>query len=171
MVVNLAPFSRPAYLDQSALRYLLHTGIPQLPSSPKPELSHADYSAGGRRSQRSPSFDSDEEDMSHSGELSSQQETILMSPAPLRLPTRWSDEYRNPLLSVSADGRDLTYQGQFIVKTADLRGMSHSLTQDLQETLGKVPQLPVRSFLSLPPVGYITTRLRSPARQVALRSE
>jgi hypothetical protein len=36
----------------------------------------------------------------------------LMSSALLRLPTRWSEEYRSPMLSVSTDGRDLTYQGQ-----------------------------------------------------------
>jgi hypothetical protein len=35
-----------------------------------------------------------------------------MSSALLRLPTRWSEQYRCSMLSVSADGRDLTYQGQ-----------------------------------------------------------
>ncbi|OAX43637.1 SPRY-domain-containing protein [Rhizopogon vinicolor AM-OR11-026] len=116
MAIDIAPFSRPSYLDHSALRHLLQTDTsPQLPSSPKIEsvIVRADYGVGRRGSQRSPSFDSDEEEMSYSGELSSrpQQEHILISPAPLRLPTRWSDEYRNPLLSVSADGRDLNYQG------------------------------------------------------------
>jgi hypothetical protein len=114
MPIDLAPFPRPAYLDHSALRHLLQTDTPsQLPSSPKPDpVVRADFVAR-RRSQRSPSSDSDEEDMSHSGDLSSRQsrETILLSPAPLRLPTKWSDEYRNPLLSVSTDGRDLNYQG------------------------------------------------------------
>jgi Ran-binding protein 9/10 len=118
MVIDVAPFSRPAYLDQSALRHLLQTDTPpQLASSPKPEpaVARTDYGVNRRRSHRSPSSDSDEEDMSHSGELSSrQQETILMSPAPLRLPTRWSEEYRSSLLSVSTDGRDLSYQGQFM---------------------------------------------------------
>jgi len=117
MSIDPAPFPRPAYLDQSALRHLLQTDTPpQLPSLPKPEpvVARTDYIR--RRSQSTPSFDSDEDEMSHSGDLSSRQqrETILMSPAPLRLPTRWSEEYRNPLLSVSADGRDLNYQGQLM---------------------------------------------------------
>lgn len=173
MAIDLAPFPRPAYLDHSALRHLLQTDTPsQLPSSPKPDpvVVRADFVAR-RRSQRSPSSDSDEEDMSHSGDLSSRQsrETILLSPAPLRLPTKWSDEYRNPLLSVSTDGRDLNYQGSFMPRRRN--HLTHNLKQELQVTLTKMRQLPVRSALSLPPAGYITTRSRSRARQTATRGE
>ncbi|KAG2129772.1 hypothetical protein DEU56DRAFT_816636 [Suillus clintonianus] len=110
-----APFPRPAYLDHSALRHLLQTDSPsQLPSSPNPDSAVIRTEYARRRAQRSPSFDSDEEDTSPPAELPSrqQQETNpLISSALLRLPTRWSDEYRSPMLSVSADGRDLTYQG------------------------------------------------------------
>ncbi|KAG2070698.1 SPRY-domain-containing protein [Suillus decipiens] len=112
-----APFPRPGYLDHSALRHLLQTDTPtQLSSSPKPDLAvvRTEYAGGRRRAQRSPSFDSDEEDTSPPGEMSSRQQqdnNPLMSSALLRLPTRWSEEYRSPMLSVSLDGRDLTYQG------------------------------------------------------------
>ncbi|KAG2045275.1 hypothetical protein BDR03DRAFT_848151 [Suillus americanus] len=111
-----APFPRPAYLDHSALRHLLQTDIPQLSSSLKPDLVvlRTEYAGGRRRAQRSPSFDSDEEDTSPPGEMSSRQQqenNPLMTSALLSLPTRWSEEYRSSMLSVSADGRDLTYQG------------------------------------------------------------
>lgn len=114
---DLAPFPRPAYLDHSALRHLLQTDTPsQLPSSPKPDpaVIRTEYAGGRRRAQRSPSFDSDEEDTSPPGEISSRQQqenNPLMSSALLRLPIRWSEEYKSSMLSVSADGRDLTYQG------------------------------------------------------------
>lgn len=112
-----APFPRPAYLDHSALRHLLQTDTPsQLSSSLKPDLAAArtEYAGGRRRSQRSPGSDSDEEDTIPPGETSSrkqQENSSLMSSALLRLPTRWSEQYRCSMLSVSADGRDLTYQG------------------------------------------------------------
>lgn len=112
-----APFPRPGYLDHSALRHLLQTDTPtQLSSLPKPDLAvvRTEYTGGRRRAQRSPSFDSDEEDVSPSGEMFSRQQqdnNPLMSSTLLRLPTRWSEEYRSPMLSVSQDGRDLTYQG------------------------------------------------------------
>ncbi|KAG2345325.1 SPRY-domain-containing protein [Suillus weaverae] len=112
-----APFPRPAYLDHSALRNLLQTDTPsQLSSSLKPDLAavRTEYAGGRRRAQRSPSFDSDEEDASPPGEMSSRQQqenNPFMSSALLSLPTRWSEEYRSSMLSVSADGRDLTYQG------------------------------------------------------------
>ncbi|KAG1874209.1 hypothetical protein C8R48DRAFT_593355 [Suillus tomentosus] len=110
------PFPRPAYLDHSALRHLLQTDTPsQLSSSPKPDLAvvRTEYAGGRRRVQRSPSVDSDEEDSIPPGEISSRhpENNPLMSSALLRLPTRWSEEYRSPMLSVSADGRDITYQG------------------------------------------------------------
>lgn len=111
------PFPRPAYLDHSALRHLLQTDTPFQPSlSPKldPAVVRTEYAGGRRRAQRSPSFDSDEEDTIPPGEMSSRQQqdnNPLMSSALLRLPTRWSEEYRSPMLSVSTDGRDLTYQG------------------------------------------------------------
>ncbi|KAG1749624.1 uncharacterized protein EDB91DRAFT_1108746 [Suillus paluster] len=115
--IDSAPFPRPSYLDHSALRHLLQTDTPsQLTSSPKPDpmVVRTDYGVGRRRVHRSPSYDSDEEDMSPPGDLPSrqQQETNpLISSTLLRLPTRWCEEYRSPLLSVSADGRDLTYHG------------------------------------------------------------
>ncbi|KAJ7651980.1 concanavalin A-like lectin/glucanase domain-containing protein, partial [Mycena polygramma] len=37
--------------------------------------------------------------------------TVNPSPQVLHLPTRWSERYRHELLSISPDGRDVTYQG------------------------------------------------------------
>jgi len=39
--------------------------------------------------------------------------SVLSQDYVLRLPTRWSDQFRHHGLSVSADGRDLTYQGSW----------------------------------------------------------
>ncbi|KAG2160155.1 uncharacterized protein EDB93DRAFT_1073770 [Suillus bovinus] len=114
---DTTPFPRPAYLDHSALRQLLQTDTPsQFFSLPKPDLAVArtEYAGGRRRVQRSPSFDTDEEDTIPPGEMPSRQQqenNPLMSSALLCLPTRWCEEYRSSMLSVSADGRDLTYQG------------------------------------------------------------
>ncbi|KIK99935.1 hypothetical protein PAXRUDRAFT_130960 [Paxillus rubicundulus Ve08.2h10] len=108
-----APFSRPSYLEHSALRHLLQTESPSLPPPRKAESTavRADYTVG-RRVQRSPSYDSDEDDMSPPREVrkSTPLPVTTSSPA-LLLPTRWSDEYRSPHLTVCSDGRELIYQG------------------------------------------------------------
>ncbi|KAG6857659.1 hypothetical protein H0H87_010228 [Tephrocybe sp. NHM501043] len=86
----LIVFPRPSYLDYSALRHMLHTDAPpSLPPSRKTESHSRDPQPS------SAMVDSDEES----------NDRIL------RLPTRWSDQYRHNLLSVSGDGRDLTYHG------------------------------------------------------------
>ncbi|KAH7930594.1 SPRY-domain-containing protein [Leucogyrophana mollusca] len=109
-----APFPRPTYLDYSALRHLLHTDdSPLLPQARKVEamVVRPDPSHAGRRIIRSPSSDSDDEDQSSSREPPSTTSAPLTSSPILRLPTRWCDEFRHSLLSVSSDGRDLTYHG------------------------------------------------------------
>jgi hypothetical protein len=107
-------FARPAYLEHSALRHMLQTELPPaLPPSRKTDtttLDHQGYSAA-----MSPPTDSDED-----SNVSPPRELPLAPPPPpisqdqiLRLPTRWSDQFRHTLLTVSGDGRDLTYHGSF----------------------------------------------------------
>ncbi|KAI6161984.1 hypothetical protein EDD17DRAFT_611081 [Pisolithus thermaeus] len=107
------PFPRPAYLEHTALRDLLQTEAPSsLPSGGSQTTTRVDHSASGSRSRRSPSVDSDEEDSSPPRELRKSPPPVLSASLPaLLLPTRWCDEYRNSLLSLSGDGRDLVYQG------------------------------------------------------------
>jgi hypothetical protein len=101
-------FLRPAYLEHSALRHLLQT---EGSSSPLPARTSGDIQLAVQRPRASsPQSDSDEEST-----VSPPRET---PPTPffshypiLRLPTRWSDQVRHPSLSVSGDGRELTYQG------------------------------------------------------------
>ncbi|KAJ7171807.1 SPRY-domain-containing protein [Mycena crocata] len=93
-------FTRPAYLEHSALRHMLQTDTaPALPPSRKGGIS--------RRS-LSPPTDSDDE-----GSPPPRRLTPISDPSPqvLNLPTRWSERYRHELLSISSDGRDITYQG------------------------------------------------------------
>ncbi|EGN92672.1 hypothetical protein SERLA73DRAFT_116956 [Serpula lacrymans var. lacrymans S7.3] len=107
-------FPRPAYLDRSALRHLLQTEPPRLPGRTEPvtiRVGSPGHSAGRSR-RRSPSSDSDEEDVSPPRELPPTTPSVLLSSSPiLRLPTRWSDAYRNDMLSLSYDGRELIYHG------------------------------------------------------------
>lgn len=107
-------FARPAYLEHSALRHMLQTESPPvLPPSRKTETST--YDSHSYMSATSPSADSDEE-----SNVSPPRELPVAPPPPLsqdqilKLPTRWSDQLKNPSLTVSGDGRDLTYHGNFI---------------------------------------------------------
>jgi hypothetical protein len=93
-------FTRPAYLEHSALRHLLQTEAPpSLPPSRK---------AGPSRRSLTPSSDSEDDSRSPPRRLTP---TVNSSPQVLHLPTRWSERYRHELLSVSSDGRDATFQG------------------------------------------------------------
>lgn len=110
---ELVPFPRPAYLEHSALRDLLQTEAPSsLPSGGSQTTARVDHLSSGSRPRRSPSVDSDEEDSSPPRELRKSPPPMVSASLPaLLLPTRWCDEYRNALLSISGDGRDLIYQG------------------------------------------------------------
>lgn len=94
------------------MRQMLQTELPPaLPPSRKTDaatLEHQGYSAA-----MSSPTDSDED-----SNISPPRELPSAPPPPpisqdqvLRLPTRWSDHFRNALLTVSGDGRDLTYHG------------------------------------------------------------
>jgi hypothetical protein len=132
-------FTRPAYLEHSALRHMLQSELPPaLPPSRKTDTSTLDnqrYSAA-----MSPPTDSDED-----SNTSPPREFPLAQPLPpipqdqiLRLPTRWSDQFRHALLTVSGDGRDLSYHGSFysfsfshfVVNLFGLQGASCSGDRD-----------------------------------------
>lgn len=111
--MDQVPFSPPTYLCYSALYKQLRTETP--PSTPHRRtepVGRSDRALGAGRSQRSPSVDSDDDDMSTPPrELRKSPPPVVSTSLPsLLLPTRWCEEYRNPLLTVSGDGRDLTYQ-------------------------------------------------------------
>jgi Ran-binding protein 9/10 len=106
-------FARPAYLEHSALRHMLQTELPPaLPPSRKTEtatLDHHGYSAA-----MSSPTDSDEDgNVSPPRELPSAPPPLVSQDQIMRLPTRWSDQFRHALLTVSGDGRDLIYHGSF----------------------------------------------------------
>ncbi|THH21022.1 hypothetical protein EW146_g483 [Bondarzewia mesenterica] len=117
------PFPRPAYLDHSSLRHLLQTELPpSLPPSryAPPPPSVWPYTSR-RESSLTPSTDSDDDSNDspphhrapRAGAAREALESVAMvgSSPVFRLPTRWSEQDRHPYLSVSADGRELTYNG------------------------------------------------------------
>lgn len=88
------PFPRPSYLDNSSLRHLLQTELPEQPSS---------------------SFGLGEDEAKRGHPV---QGAMIGSTPVFRLPTRWSEQDRHSYLSVSPDGRELSYNG----KSPDLIG-------------------------------------------------
>lgn len=126
-------FPRPAYLEQSALRDLLFTDAPPVHAATT-LVEHV--VAGGPapapssrmgtpvpvpypylRREVTPGMETDDE----SNVSASPPPAVRATPAPapgallinpaLRLPTKWSEQDRHHLLTVSADGRDLTFYG------------------------------------------------------------
>ncbi|VDC02010.1 unnamed protein product [Peniophora sp. CBMAI 1063] len=81
------PFPRPAYLDNSSLRSLLQTELPEQASS--------SFGLGDDEAKRGRAA----------------QSAMIGSTPVFRLPTRWSEQDRHPYLSVSPDGRELSYSG------------------------------------------------------------
>lgn len=106
-------FPRPTYLEHSALRHILQTeSPPALPPSRKAEgtTHHGIPVFAGAMT---PSSDSDDDsNVSPPRELSSAPPPPVSQDQILMLPTRWSDQFRHSLLSLSGDGRDLTYHGR-----------------------------------------------------------
>lgn len=119
-----AAFLRPAYLEHSALRDLLYTDAPP-PHSPSSASESATASRMSTpvpvpypylRRDTTPSMETDDE-----SSMSASPPPVSRTPAPapgalltspaLRLPTRWSDQDRHHLLTVSGDGRELTFYG------------------------------------------------------------
>ncbi|KAI0089737.1 hypothetical protein BDY19DRAFT_992708 [Irpex rosettiformis] len=130
------PFQRPAYLEQSSLRDLLYTDAPPLrPSNPlTSELAHHGQASWAStpppapypylRREQSPSGDTDEDSTaspsppSTRGTPAPAPSTLLTHPV-LRLPTRWNEQDRHPSLTVSSDGRELTFFGPSCIGERD----------------------------------------------------
>ena len=113
-------FPRPAYLNHSALRHFLHTdATPTLPVARTPTsgelLSFFVRGASSRNASLSPRMgmeDSDEDSDGGVGmTIPSGTTNREAREADLKLPTRWSERIRHPSLSVSPDGRELTFNG------------------------------------------------------------
>lgn len=110
-------FPRPAYLEHSSLRHLLRTEAPPSRNADG-NMGEIDFfinRPNTSRSSMSPQTDSDDEsNISVPRDLPpTLPHVVVASSDTLRLPTRWSEQDRSPYLSVSADGRDLTYHGKF----------------------------------------------------------
>ena len=116
------PFQRPAYLEHSSLKHLLQTEFP--PLLPPSRYGHdarvlsddqnlQNIANPYPRRRRTPFIESDVEDpFTPPRELPPlHPPSSTLSPV-LRLPTRWSDQDRHPSLSVSPDGRELTFVGK-----------------------------------------------------------
>ena len=117
------PFQRPAYLEHSSLKHLLQTEFPPLlpPGRYGHDVGvlHDDQNSRNithpyPRRRRTPLIESDDEDpFAPPRQLSPLHppSNNALSPV-LRLPTRWSDQDRHLSLSVSSDGRELTFVGK-----------------------------------------------------------
>ncbi|KAI0668728.1 hypothetical protein C8Q78DRAFT_1045722 [Trametes maxima] len=121
-------FPRPAYLDYSSLRDVLHTEPPPLPLLPAARPTVYSGSSHDARSSVSPappsishpyirheasSADSDDDSLTTPSPPppSTGAVSILSGNKPLMLPTRWNEQDRTPSLSVSQDGQELTFTG------------------------------------------------------------
>jgi hypothetical protein len=144
-------FPRPVYLEHSVLRDFLQTDQPRpstsasatsiqlsrspVPPAPDPRSTFADPIPRHVRLARedTPATDSDDDSVFSvvqrpvATTLPTPSVSIMSSGNPvLRLPTRWSEQDRHPSLSVSQNGRELTYRGQSL--HSQVRGYdSHQL--------------------------------------------
>ena len=129
-------FPRPPYLEHSALRDLLYTDAP--PSYPgATHIEHVLASGPGPASSRmntpvptpypyirrdtTPGPDTDDDSVATASPPPVRATTAPLAPGALltnpalRLPTRWSEQDRHHLLTVSGDGRELTFYGEVII--------------------------------------------------------
>ncbi|SRR6266404_1903476 len=124
-----APFPRPPYLEHSSLRHLLQTELPpNLPPSRYTQSTIYPFIPRHPHTSITPALidDSDAESTTASppppglppsppisaGTKPPNESVSLVGSSPVfRLPTRWSEQDRHPYLSVSADGKELTYHG------------------------------------------------------------
>ncbi|KAL4257246.1 B30.2/SPRY domain-containing protein [Pleurotus pulmonarius] len=106
----LSSFARPAYLELSALRHLLQTEEP--PRLPVRKVESV-VPSGASPSPYAALSESDEEsDGTPPRDVRATSRPRPPSSAYTVLPSRWSEETRHPSLTVSAEGRELTFQGQ-----------------------------------------------------------
>ncbi|OJT07939.1 Ran-binding protein 10 [Trametes pubescens] len=123
-------FPRPTYLDYSSLREMLHTEPAPSPLVPVARSTAYSVASSDARSSASPAppaipypyirrelspvGDSDDESIATpppSQPTTLGAVTVLSTNTVLMLPTRWSEQDRTPSLSVSLDGRELTFTG------------------------------------------------------------
>ncbi|KAI0344287.1 SPRY-domain-containing protein [Trametopsis cervina] len=131
------PFQRPAYLEQSALRDLLYTDAPPSRSSNPltSELAHHGHTSWVSspppapypylRRDTTPLVDTDDDSTasppppSLRGTPAPAPPSALLTTPVLRLPTRWNEQDRHPSLTVSSDGRELTFFGPSCIGERD----------------------------------------------------
>lgn len=124
-------FSRPSYLEHSAFRHILlsepESAVPQPPEPYRLQPLHASAAATKLRRSMSPEGNNSDGDSnserggtvrSNGGRGRTATPSVHRKSVVdtfMRLPTRWSDgDDRYPSLSVSVDGRDLTFHGMFL---------------------------------------------------------
>ncbi|KAI0716105.1 SPRY-domain-containing protein [Cerioporus squamosus] len=120
-------FPRPAYLEYSSLHDMLHTEAgsstlvagtrsstypvsghdARVTASPAPPTIPYPY----LRRELTPAVDSDDESIATTPPPAVGAVTVISTNTVLMLPTRWSEQDRLPSLSVSGDGRELTFTG------------------------------------------------------------
>ena len=106
-------FSRPAYLEYSSLRHLLQAEVPVSPLSSRRADSSVSVRSQSYSVAMSTSSDIDDDGsatpLPHDLRPISASLPLATQDTPFRLPTRWGDHHPN--LSLSLDGRELTYEG------------------------------------------------------------
>ncbi|KZS90271.1 SPRY-domain-containing protein [Sistotremastrum niveocremeum HHB9708] len=112
-------FPRPSYLDNSALRHLLHSELPptlppnryRFDGSTSESLSNPSIGSQRKRGPLNIDSDDDDTDVSVDGRESPSVPRLPNAPTYLRLPTRWSENDRNTALTIGPGGRELFFQG------------------------------------------------------------
>ena len=165
------PFQRPAYLEHTSLKHLLQTEFPPLlppgrygndVSLPDDDQSPRNVTLPFSRRRRTPLIESDDEDpFTPSRELAPSVSTYppggnTLSPV-LRLPTRWSDQDRHLSLSVSSDGRELTFVGKFCAHPSVI---ANCLSQVCHVSVTKTQQQPAQTISFHLHVESTTTKLK-----------
>jgi len=153
------PFQRPAYLEHSSLKHLLQTEFPPLlpPGRYGRDVGVLDDDQNSRnithpypRRRRTPLIESDDEDpFTPPRELpplvsTHSPNSNTLSPV-LRLPTRWSDQDRHLSLSVSSDGRELTFVGKSGFQPNEI---TNNHTQVCRASVTKMQQQPAQTIPS-----------------------
>lgn len=166
------PFQRPAYLEHSSLKHLLRTEFPPLLPLGRygNDISVLDDDQSSRsvslpfpRRRRTPLIESDDEDpftppRELPSSVSAYSPNSTASSPVLRLPTRWSDQDRHLSLSVSSDGRELTFVGKLDVYPSVI---ANGGTQVCRVSVTKTQQQLVQTISFHLHVGSTTTKLKS----------
>lgn len=158
---TLSPsFPRPSYLDHSTLRHMLQTELP--PALPPSRSADPQVLRFGPVS---PSTDSDDDSTASPPRdpAPAPPPSVPASDHALRLPTRWSDQMKHSSLSVSADGRDLTFNGLFLTPIS-YHIHVFIVIQDQRLVVIGTQQQPERRILSRPHAAYTIMKFPSLAK-------